>query len=466
MGTGEPFLKPIDLEQESMRGGFENGIHAQASSCPPPSLLPLQPFWPPSPSTPPPPSTPLPLALAPPSCSTSPAATSGSTASTPPSPPPPLKPPTFQPVRCNSAVCHSAGVCNSLVCSGAGCATCDAPPSPVCFNNSCSTSISNSAISTSTSGLVWTDTFSVLSTDGRNPRPLVEVPKLAFVCGDDLLLKNNAVPAGVVGDAGLSRALLALPLQLAAKRSLKRIFTYCLPSTGSGKGILIFGESPIVFQPNNDFTNSLQYTPLLKDTKQPDSYFIGVKSIAVNGVTLSIASNLLKIQNDGTGGSKGGTIISTSVRYTQLESSIYNALASEFKKAANARAIKSVTAVSPFDTCFNASTASSTRVGYNVPTIDLALQGSGGVVWSIMGANSVVSLNDGKVICLAFQRRREFETRAIVLGTFQQQDALLQYDLATSRLGFVSTLLGAWLLAPISISRPLLSLVLYIPFNK
>ncbi|MCO5592132.1 hypothetical protein L7F22_046127 [Adiantum nelumboides] len=355
---------------------------------------------------------------------------------------PPLKPPTFQPVRCNSAVCHSAVVCNSLVCGGVGCATCDAPPSPVCFNNSCSTAISNSAIFTSTSGLVWTDTFSVLSTDGRNPGPLVEVPKLAFVCGDDLLLKNNAVPAGVVGDAGLSRALLALPLQLAAKRSLKRIFTYCLPSTGNGKGILIFGESPIVFQPNNDFTNSLRYTPLLKDTKQPDSYFIGVKSIAVNEVTLSIDSNLLKIQNDGTGGSKGGTIISTTVRYTQLESSIYNALASEFKKAANARGIKTVTAVSPFDTCFDASTASVTRVGYNVPTIDLALQGSGGVVWSILGANSVVSLNDDKVICLAFQRTREFEARAIVLGTFQQQDALLQYDLATSRLGFVSTLLG------------------------
>ncbi|KAI5055231.1 hypothetical protein GOP47_0030376 [Adiantum capillus-veneris] len=355
---------------------------------------------------------------------------------------PSLEPPSFQPVRCNSAVCHSADVCNSLICGGRGCATCDAPASPVCFNNSCSTSISNSAIFTSTSGLVWTDKFSILTTDGRNTGPLVEVPKFAFVCGDDLLLRNNSVPSGVLGDAGLSRALLALPTQLAAKRSLKRIFTYCLPSNGNGKGILFFGASPIVFQPNNDFTNSLRYTPLLKDTKQPDSYFIGVKAIAVNEVTLSIDTNLLKIKNDGTGGSKGGTIISTTVRYTQLESSIYNALASDFKTAANARGIKSVTAISPFDTCFDASTASSTRVGYNVPTIDLLLQGSGGVVWSILGANSVVSLDDGKVICLAFQRTREFETRAIVMGTFQQQDALLQYDLATSRLGFVSTLLG------------------------
>ncbi|MCO5592133.1 hypothetical protein L7F22_046128 [Adiantum nelumboides] len=252
-----------------------------------------------------------------------------------------------------NAVCHSTGVCNSLIYGGPGCATsCDAPPSPVCFNNSCSTFISNSAISTSTGGLVWIDTFFVLSIDGPSSA-LIEVPKLAFVCGDDLLLKNNVVPSGVVGEAGLSRALLALPSQLAAKRSLKRIFTYCLPNTGNGKGILIFGESPIVFQPNNDFTNSLRYTPLLKDTKERDSYIIGVKLIAVNEVTLSIDSNLLKIKNDGTESSKAG--------------------------------------------------------------------------------------NNNQHNC---ERRREFETRAIVLGTFQQHDALLQYDLATSRLGFVSTLLG------------------------
>ncbi|KAH7404760.1 hypothetical protein KP509_15G041300 [Ceratopteris richardii] len=358
---------------------------------------------------------------------------------------PPYSSSTMSLARCHGAVCNMASVCNSLICDGGGapgCATCFGPPSPVCQNSSCSPSISNSAISTSTVSTLWTDTFSVLSTDGRNPGPIVDVPKLPFACADDLLITNNSVPAGVVGDAALSRAKIALPSQLAAKLSLKRKFTYCLPSTSSGKGVLFFGDSPIVFLPSIDFSNNFKYTPLLTDPSQPDSYMIGITGISVNGVKLKIDSDLLKIKNDGTGSTIGGTIITSTERYTQLESSIYDALAREFKAAANARGIKDAPAVSPFDTCFDASTASSTRIGYNVPEIDLSLKGSGGVVWPIFGANSVVSVQDDKVICLAFLRRKQYETRAVVIGTFQQQDALMQFDLATSRLGFVPTLLG------------------------
>ncbi|KAH7404762.1 hypothetical protein KP509_15G041400 [Ceratopteris richardii] len=353
--------------------------------------------------------------------------------------------PTLSLVRCRSAVCNMASVCNSLICDGGappGCSTCYGPPSPVCQNSSCSPPISNSAISTSTTSTLWTDTFPVLSTDGRNPGSIVDVPNFPFACADDLLIRNNSVPAGVVGDAALSQAKIALPSQLAAKLSLKRKFTYCLPATSNGKGVLFFGDSPIVFLPNIDFSNSFQYTPLLTDPSQPDSYMIDITGISVDGVKLNIDLNLLKIK-DGTGSTVGGTIITSTERYTQLESSIYDELAREFKAAAHARGIKDAPAVSPFDTCFDGSTVSGTRLGAAVPEIDLSLKGSGGVVWRIFGANSVVSVQDDKVVCLAFLRRKQYETRAVVVGTFQQQDALMQFDLATSRLGFLSSLLGS-----------------------
>lgn len=335
----------------------------------------------------------------------------------------------LQPVPCRSSVCNQAKVCSSLICAAAGCASCDSPPSPVCQNNSCSPVISNSAIKTSTSALLWSDTIALRSTNGFNPGPFVSVPKFSFACGDNLLLQNNGVPAGVVGVAALSRALLALPTQLAAKLRLQRKFAYCLPSTAGSSGVAFFGESVYGFQQNKQISqSSLHFTPLLTDKTQPDEYLIGVKAISVNGQNLGLSANLLK----------GGTRISSTVRYTQLQTSIYTALRDAFRKAAAARGIRQVTAVAPFDTCFDPSTASSTRIGYNVPEIDLSLQGS--TVWQFFGANSVVTVNN--VICLAFQTTPEYETRSIVIGTFQQQDAFLQFDLAASRLGFVPTLLG------------------------
>ena len=354
-----------------------------------------------------------------------------------------LNSPTFKPVRCNSAICNKAVVCNSLACSASVPCTTECPdtPSPICYNNTCSPFISNSAISTTTLGTLWTDTFHVTPTDGQNPgASTIQVPKLAFACTTAGLLDNSSAPVGAVGGGGLSRALLALPTQLASKFSLKRKFTYCLPGYSTGRGVLVFGHTPIYFQLGMEFSNYFSYTPLVRNPKEPDSYFLGVKSISVNGAKLPINPALFKLNQGSL--NNGGMTLSTTKRYTLLEPSIYKALAHAFKAGANARGIKSVAPVSPFDTCFNESTAGYTRLGYNVPDITFTLQGSGRVTWTFFGVNSVVSLKDNTVICLAFQRRGQYETKSIILGSFQQHDALLEFDLATSRLGFLPSLVG------------------------
>lgn len=95
--------------------------------------------------------------------------------------------------------------------------------------------------------------------------------------------------------------------------------------------------------------------------------------------------------------------------------------------------------VSPFGVCYNASDLGSTRVGAAVPAIDLVLE-SESVYWRIFGANSMVAVSD-QVLCLAFVDGGERPRTSVVVGGYQLEDNLLQFDLATSRLGFSSSLL-------------------------
>ena len=54
--------------------------------------------------------------------------------------------------------------------------------------------------------------------------------------------------------------------------------------------------------------------------------------------------------------------------------------------------------VAPFKVCYNWRSFRSTRVGFEVPTIDLVLQNEE-VYWRMFGPNSMVQVNDA-VICL------------------------------------------------------------------
>ncbi|KAH9682905.1 hypothetical protein KPL71_027507 [Citrus sinensis] len=76
----------------------------------------------------------------------------------------------------------------------------------------------------------------------------------------------------------------------------------------------------------------------------------------------------------------------------------------------------------------------------SVPQIDLVLQ-SNKVLWSILGANSIVQVgNDDNVSCLGFVDGGAPRT-SIVIGGYQLENNLLQFDLASSRLGFSNSLL-------------------------
>lgn len=263
------------------------------------------------------------------------------------------------------------------------------------------------------------------------------MPKLLFVCGSTFLLEGLA--DGVKGIAGLGRANIGLPSQLANKFSFQRNFAVCL---GSKDGVIYFGNRPYGTFPDDVLSRLLSFTPLLINPVstagssfegEPSSeYFIGLKSIEIKGQEVPINVTLLDINEQGRGGMK----ISTVNPYTTMEKSIYKSFIKAFDKALGV--VPKVKSVKPFKRCYDATKIATARYGPDVPIIDLVLENATGN-WRIFGVNSMVSINNS-VMCLGFVDGGLETTTSIVIGGHQIVDNLLQFDLAASRLGFTSSL--------------------------
>ncbi|CAK8571940.1 unnamed protein product [Lathyrus sativus] len=341
---------------------------------------------------------------------------------------------TYRPARCRSAQCSLA--------KANGCGDCFSSPKPGCNNNTCGLLPDNTVTHTATSGELAEDVLSIQSTNGFNPGQTVSVSRFLFSCAPTFLLKGLA--DGASGMAGLGRTKIALPSQLASAFSFDKKFAICVSSSS---GVVIFGDGPYGFLPSIVLdSKSLAYTPLLINPVSTASafsqgeasaeYFIGVKTIKIDEKVVPVNTSLLSIDSNGVGGTK----ISTVDPYTVLEASIYKAVTDAFVKASIARNIKRVGSFAPFEFCFSSDSVGATRLGAAVPTIELFLQNEN-TVWRIFGANSMVNINDD-VLCLGFVKGGENLRTSIVLGGYQLENNLVQFDLAASRLGFSSLLFG------------------------
>ncbi|KAE9619149.1 putative nepenthesin [Lupinus albus] len=339
---------------------------------------------------------------------------------------------TSKPARCGSAQCSLFGLYG---CSG---------------DKVCGRSATNTITGLSTYGDIHGDIVSVQSTNGNNPGRVVSVPNFLFICGSNSL--QNGLASGVKGIAGLGKTKVSLPSQFSSAFSFKRKFAICLSSSTSTNGVIFFGDGP--YNLNMDVSKVLTFTPLITNHVNTVSgflgepsveYFIGVKSIRVSGKKVPLNNTLLSINQNGIGGTK----ISTVNPYTVLETTIYKAVADAFVKAVGAQ---TVAPVAPFGTCFATKDIGFSRMGPGVPSIDLVLQNKE-VVWNIIGANSMVQLND--VICLGFVDAGSNPSTSkvgfvmgglhpmtsITIGAHQLENNFLQFDLAASRLGFRSLFL-------------------------
>ncbi|KAJ6725407.1 ASPARTYL PROTEASE-RELATED [Salix purpurea] len=268
------------------------------------------------------------------------------------------------------------------------------------FTTTCGLSTVNSISRSATRGELVEDILAVQSVDGSKPGPVATVDHFLFSCAPEFLL--NRLAKGARGMLGLGKSRIALPAQLASKFGLQRKFAACLSSS---EGLVLFGHEPgydsIL---GAETSRSLMYTPLVTS---PDGsggsqdYSINVRSIKINGKRLSLGQK----------GIGGGT------------PNKHNFVAP----------------VAPFGLCFSSKEIpSSAWLGPMVPSIDLVLQ-SEMVRWRVHGRNAMVPVID-EVMCLGFLDGGFNSRASIVIGGFQLEDNLLEFNLGSSMVGFSSLL--------------------------
>ncbi|KAK7303259.1 hypothetical protein RJT34_14161 [Clitoria ternatea] len=336
----------------------------------------------------------------------------------------------YRPIPCKSKQCHD--VACIIGCNG--------PLQPGCTNNTCPAEAVSYFAKFIFGGSLGEDIifFSQQQVSGLLSSCITVDGLPSFTNKDSPLI---GLPESTKGILGLARSQLALPTQLATTNKLPHKFSLCLPSSNKqGFTNLLVGPELAHTQKVSKF---LQTTPLIVNpvATEPVSvegvaskeYFIDVKSVKIDGRVLNLKSSLLAIDKKG----NGGTRISTIRPFTELQGSVYKIFIRDFLKRASDRKLKRVASVAPFEACFDSVN------GLAVPTIDLVLPG--GVQWTIHGANSMIMAKKN-VACLAIvdggtETKMSFVKASIVIGGYQLQDNLLEFDVASSKLSFSSSLL-------------------------
>ena len=261
------------------------------------------------------------------------------------------------------------------------------------------------------------------------------VHSFPFSCADPPVLDGLA--AGTQGMIGLARGQIALPKQFSLKFKVPNKFALCISSStpDSGLGDIFVSGGPYLLK-SFTFTplliNPVSTAPVFSEGEASEEYFINVKSIEVEGKTVSLRTSLLSIDKKGFGGTK----ISTIDPYNVLHTSIYKPLVQEFANKAAAMKITRAASMTPFGLCFSSKTIENSGTG---PAIDLVLERSR-VPWKIFGHNSMVKVNKN-VMCLGVVDGGSKPRTSIVIGGHQLEDNLLEFDLVSSKLGFSSSLL-------------------------
>ncbi|XP_019430389.1 PREDICTED: basic 7S globulin-like [Lupinus angustifolius] len=329
---------------------------------------------------------------------------------------------TYNPVHCDSKRCNG----------NAGCTGCNGPFKPGCSNDTCGANILNPFTDSIFSGDTGDD---VLFVSGNTLSDLLSGCTNSDGFSGDEVLKG--LPEESKGIIGFARTDLALQTQLSSTHKLPRKFSLCLPtSNNNGPGKVVIGggtTQPTILVTTTLIVNPFSTAPIFSEGDPSYEYFIDVKSINIEGNDLNFKSSLLSIDSKGNGGTK----ISTMNPFTILHSSILKPLVRDFVKKASDRKIKKVASVAPFEACFDVSTIDMTVTGLNVPTIELVLKEV--VQWTFYGGNSMVLVNKN-VACLAFVDGGKEPRTSVIIGGYQLEDNLLEFDLVSSKLSFSSSL--------------------------
>ncbi|KAK4776138.1 hypothetical protein SAY87_024099 [Trapa incisa] len=265
----------------------------------------------------------------------------------------------------------------------------------------------------STGGILVSDTISL---------PGQTVPSFLLGCS----VFSSAQPTGI---AGFGRGAESLPAQLGLRK-----FSYCLLSrkfddTSETSSLVLDMDS-------GKSSSGLSYTPFRQNPSGSaaafsEYYYVGLRKILVGGKTVKVPYRYLAPGTDGA----GGTIVDSGTTFTFMEQPIFEAVAKEFnQQMGNYRRAKDVESRSGLTPCYNVSG----RSHLGLP--ELVLQFKGGAIMALPPENYFAVLGSG-VVCLTIVSDSMTLSGvsggpAIVLGSFQQQNYYMEYDLHNGRLGF------------------------------
>ncbi|VVB15420.1 unnamed protein product [Arabis nemorensis] len=269
-------------------------------------------------------------------------------------------------------------------------------------------------------------TYGDFAISSLNPScPSVTFSNVYYLCIPKPFLSD--FPPGVFGLVGLAPTPLAAWNQLTRPRlGLGKKFALCLPSDErpTNKGAIFFGGGPYTLG-NIDARSMLSYTRLIKNPRRLNNYFLRLKGISVNGETILLAPNAFDFDVKG----DGGVTLSSVTPFTTLRSDIYKVFIEAFSRATSD--VPRVNSTTPLEFCLKPTKS------FRVPQIDLEL--ADGITWKMLSANSMKKISED-VACLAFVNGGDAVANAVVIGMYQMENTLLEFDVGRSAFGFSSSL--------------------------
>ncbi|CAA6660614.1 unnamed protein product [Spirodela intermedia] len=260
----------------------------------------------------------------------------------------------------------------------------------------------------STGGLLLSESLQIAAGDSA-------VANVAVGCS---LFSSRQPPAGI---AGFGRGPASLPSQLGLRR-----FSYCLVSRRYDDSAGEHGTAELGGAPASSI-DGLSFTPLLQNPSlgSPFSgyYYLCLRRITVDGKKVKIPHAALVPLPGG----DGGTIIDSGTTFTYMEER--RRVAGRYNRSA---AAEELTGLRP---CF-----SPAAEGDDLSLPELAFHFKGGAAMRLpVGNYFAVAGSSGAAVCLTVVTDAGEAAGggpSIILGSFQQQNYYMVFDLDQERIGF------------------------------